>query len=146
VTADQCRADAAPSAPDGLTHAVTHLLLSQDAEGYWEGEVAWNTMLLSQYVLTSRMVGRPRWSERDRDMILRHFEAARCTDGSWPLHSEAPGSLFVTVLAYVAVRILGVAPEEPMARGRAAVDASPGRQRGNPAVVGPDVAGDARTV
>jgi squalene/oxidosqualene cyclase-like protein len=115
VTADQCGADAAPSAPDGLTHAVTHLLLSQDAEGYWEGEVAWNTMLLSQYVLTSRMVGRPRWSERDRDMILRHFEAARCTDGSWPLHSEAPGSLFVTVLAYVAVRVLGVPPEEPMA-------------------------------
>jgi hypothetical protein len=34
-------------------------------------------MLLSQYVLTSRMVGRPRWTERDRDMIVRHFEATR---------------------------------------------------------------------
>jgi hypothetical protein len=146
VTADQCGERAAAGAQDGLTHAVTHLLLRQHAEGYWEGEVAWNTMLLSQYVLTSRMVGRPRWSERDRDMILRHFDATRRADGSWPLHPEALGSLFVTVLAYVAVRILGVAPEEPMARGRAAVDASPGRQRGNPAVVGPDVAGDARTV
>ena len=115
MTADQPGTGVEPSSARGLAEAVRHLLLRQDPEGYWEGEVAWNTMLLSQYVLTSRMVGRPRWPERDRSMIVSHFEATRRADGSWPLHSEAPGSLFVTVLAYVALRVLGVPPEAPMA-------------------------------
>ena len=72
-------------------------------------------MLVSQYVLVGQMVGRQALPERDRDMILRHFEATRRPDGSWPLHCEAPGSLFVTVLAYVALRVLGVPPEAPLA-------------------------------
>jgi hypothetical protein len=46
------------SADAALAAAVANLLGQQGAPGCWEGEVAWNTMLLSQYVLTCRMVGR----------------------------------------------------------------------------------------
>ncbi len=102
------------SASGALAAAVANLLAQQGAPGCWEGEVAWNTMLLSQYVLACRMVGRWPLPERDRGQILRHYQAARCRDGSWPLHGEAPGSLFVTVLAYVALRVMGVPAGDPV--------------------------------
>jgi squalene/oxidosqualene cyclase-like protein len=98
-----------------LAAAVANLLGQQDASGCWEGEVGWNTMLLSQYVLTCRMVGRWPLPQRDRGQILRHYQVTRRGDGSWPLHGEAPGSLFVTVLAYVALRVLGVPVDDPLA-------------------------------
>jgi len=72
-------------------------------------------MLLSQYVLTCRMVGRWPLPDGDRGQILRHYRVARRGDGSWPWHAEAPGSLFVTVLAYVAVRVLGMPADDPVA-------------------------------
>lgn len=97
-----------------LAAAVANLLGQQSAPGCWEGEVAWNTMLLSQYVLACRMTGRWPLPERDRGQILRHYQAERRGDGSWPLHGEAPGSLFVTVLAYVALRAMGVPAGDPM--------------------------------
>ena len=98
-----------------VDRAVEHLVSLQEPEGYWEGEVVWNTTLLSQYVLTSKMAGRWPLPDDDRDAILRHFEVTRKPDGSWPLHREAPGSLFATVLAYVAVRVLGVPAEAGLA-------------------------------
>jgi lanosterol synthase len=103
-----------PSAGRPLAAAVANLLGQQDASGCWEGEVVWNTMLLSQYVLTCRMVGRWPLPERDRSQIVRHYRVMRCGDGSWPWHREAPGSLFVTVLAYLALRVLGVPADDPV--------------------------------
>lgn len=102
------------SAGGPLDAAVTNLLGLQGPAGCWEGEVVWNTMLLSQYVLTCRMVGRWPLPERDRGQIVRHYQVTRCPDGSWPWHGEAPGSLFVTVLAYVALRVLSVPADDPV--------------------------------
>ena len=96
-----------------LADAVANLLRGQDASGRWEGEVAWNTMLLSQYVLTCRMAGKWPLPDHDRSAILRHYQVTQRSDGSWPLHAEAPGSLFVTVLAYVALRVLGLPADDP---------------------------------
>jgi hypothetical protein len=94
--------------------AVMHLISQQNPLGCWEGEVAWNTMLLSQYVLTCRMVGRWPLSPRDQRGVLHHFEVSRRPDGSWPLHGEGPGSVFVTSLAYVAIRLLGQPASAPL--------------------------------
>jgi Squalene-hopene cyclase N-terminal domain len=102
------------SADEALAAAVANLVGQQGEPGCWEGEVAWNTMLLSQYVLACRMVGRWPLPEHDRGQILCHYRAARRGDGSWPLHGEAPGSLFVTVLAYVALRVMGVPADDPV--------------------------------
>jgi len=72
------------SAGGPLDAAVTNLLGLQGPAGCWEGEVVWNTMLLSQYVLTCWMVGRWPLPERDRGQIVRHYQVTRCPDGSWP--------------------------------------------------------------
>ena len=103
-----------PDLGQPLAGAVENLLARQDASGRWEGEVAWNTMLLSQYVLTCRMAGNWPLPGGGRGKILRHYRVTQRTDGSWPLHAEAQGSLFVTVLAYVALRVLGVPAEDPL--------------------------------
>jgi lanosterol synthase len=93
-----------------LARALEHLASLQQGPGYFEGEMVWNTMLLSQWVIVQKMVGRPIDEERRR-LILRHFEVTQLSDGSWPMHAEGPGWVFFTVLAYVAVRLLDVPPE-----------------------------------
>jgi lanosterol synthase len=94
---------------------VSTLCSLQHKNGRFEGEMVWNTMLLSQYVLTHRMVGRWPLSERDQELIRRHYEVTQLSDGSWPLHIEGPGSVFVTTLGYVALRVMGVLSDDPLA-------------------------------
>ncbi|MFI7123180.1 prenyltransferase/squalene oxidase repeat-containing protein [Amycolatopsis sp. NPDC049868] len=94
--------------------AVEHLLALQHHDGRWEGEMVWNTMLLSQYVLTHRMLRAWPLSDEDASAIRRHYEATRLTDGSWPSHSDGPGSVYITTLAYVTLRVMGVPPDDPL--------------------------------
>ena len=114
VTAEQSE----PSAVDLARRvAVDHLCRLQHPDGRWEGEMVWNTMLLAQYVLTHRVVGRWPLPEADVTGVLRHFAATRRSDGSWPAHVDGAGSVFITVLAYVALRVLGVPPDDPVLGG-----------------------------
>jgi lanosterol synthase len=102
-----------PTAAPAGRIATEHLCGLQHADGRWEGEMVWNTMLLAQYVLTHRMVGRWPLSETEIAGARRHFAVTRRPDGSWPAHVDGIGSVFVTVLAYVALRVLGVPPDDP---------------------------------
>ncbi|HEV2371527.1 MAG TPA: prenyltransferase/squalene oxidase repeat-containing protein [Streptosporangiaceae bacterium] len=99
--------------------AIEHLCSLQLPDGRWEGEMVWNTMLLSQYVLTHRLVGRWPLPEPDIAGILRHFETTQLPDGSWPAHREGPPSVYLTALAYVTLRVLGQPADAPsVARAR----------------------------
>src|SRR5581483_6620249 len=93
-----------------LSLALDHLFSLQSARGDWEGEMVWNTMILSQHVIVRTLCGRP-FSEHDREGIIRHFEFWQGTDGAWKMHPESGGYVFFTTLAYVALRLLGVGPE-----------------------------------
>lgn len=111
-----------PPSPDSVTgeqsaldRAAAHLLSLQSARGDWEGEMVWNTMILSQHVIVRTVCGRP-FDEATRKGILRHYEAARTADGGWGMHPESGGYVFFTTMAYVALRLLGVGPEEPLAK------------------------------
>ncbi len=76
--------------------------------------MGWNTMLLSQYVLVRRITGRwPLEGEAARRAIL-HFALTRRDDGSWPMHREGPGYLYLTTLAYVTLRVLGLDPNDAL--------------------------------
>jgi lanosterol synthase len=104
----------APS-PPGLARAIEHLIAVQYPSGYWEAEMVWNSMLLSQWVIVQRMVGRlDRIDEQTRARIIRQYEQTRTRDGAWGMHRESDGYLFMTVLAYVALRLLGLGPDHPL--------------------------------
>jgi lanosterol synthase len=97
---------------DALTAAADHLRRLQSPRGDWEGEMVWCPMITAQYVIVQRIVGRPLSAEH-RAGIERYFTTTRTAAGVWGLHPEAPGSVFVTTLVYVALRLLGVGRDEP---------------------------------
>ena len=98
-----------------LPRALHQLASLQQADGHWEAEMVWNSMLLSQYVLTRRMVD-PRWPLPPDEIrgILKHYEVTRRPDGSWGMHGEAGGYVYMTALAYVSLRVLGLAADHPL--------------------------------
>src|SRR5207302_6866362 len=87
----------------------------QHPDGSWEGEVVWCPMITAQYVIARRILGRA-VDAPTRQGIIRYFESVRAGAG-WGLHPESQPYVFVTTLVYVALRLLGVRPEEPLVRG-----------------------------
>ena len=75
--------------------------------------MVWCPVILAQRAIVHRIVGRAP-DPAARAGMLRHFEVTRTPDGVWGLHPEAAGSVFVTTLVYVALRILGVPADDPM--------------------------------
>lgn len=74
--------------------------------------MVWCPMITAQYVLAQHLVGRAVPAAR-ADGIRRYVLGTRTPDGVWGLHPEAGGSVFVTALVYVALRLLGLARDEP---------------------------------
>jgi lanosterol synthase len=74
--------------------------------------MVWCPLILAQRAIVDRIVGRTP-EPATRTGMLRHFEVTRTSDGVWGLHPEAAGSVFVTTLVYVALRILGVPAGDP---------------------------------
>jgi 2,3-oxidosqualene cyclase len=122
-----------PGGEGAAARALRHLLSLQRADGCWEGEVVWNTMLLSQYVIVHRIVGSPPFAPVERARMIRHYEVTRTPEGGWGMHPDSGPYVFFTALAYVALRLLGVAPGDPLAaRARAWLSAQPGGVRAVP--------------
>lgn len=94
--------------------------------------MVWCTMILAQSVVVRTVTGRP-YAEADRARIIQHFAYYQDAEGAWGMHPESPGYVFFTALAYVALRMLGLSPEEPMlVRARNWLHAQPGGVQGIP--------------
>jgi lanosterol synthase len=98
---------------NSLNGAYDQLLSLQYANGCWEGEMVWCTMILSQVVIVRHLAGRP-FNERERAQIIRNYQVTRTPEGTWGLHPESSGYVFTTTLAYVALRLLGVPANDPL--------------------------------
>ncbi|MBI5477369.1 MAG: 2,3-oxidosqualene cyclase [Deltaproteobacteria bacterium] len=113
------RLDASFDAGLTLQRSLDHLARVQRDRGCWVGEVVWCTMLPSQYVIVAYLTRQPLDPAR-REKLLKYYRAWQLGDGGFGLHRESPGYVFVTALAYVALRLLGLGPDdEPTARARA---------------------------
>jgi 2,3-oxidosqualene cyclase len=77
--------------------------------------MVWCPMITAQYVIVRHATGRP-VDASTRAGIIRYFHRSRTADGGWGLHPESNGYVFVTALVYVALRVLGVARDEPVAK------------------------------
>ena len=107
-----------PDATSAIASGVRALVAAQRGDGSWEGEVRWCPMLAAQYVLFAHRLGLPISHER-RARLLRQFESTQRADGLWGLHALSAPYLFVSVLVYVAARLLGDRPDGPLlARAR----------------------------
>ena len=116
VTTTRALADQGGKAPiDSLTRAYEFLAELQHPTGYWEAEMVWNSMLLSQWVIVQKIVGcLDSVPEDTRARIIKQYEITRTPEGGWGMHGEGGPYLFMTTLGYVALRLLGLPPEHPL--------------------------------
>jgi len=112
--ADSRTEDRSIEVPDYLERVLGWLRSHQCADGCWEGEVVWCPMITAQYVIAQRMLGRTIDSNTGRG-IIHYFSSVRRGAG-WGLHPESEPYVFVSTLVYVALRLLGVPPDDPMAQ------------------------------
>jgi lanosterol synthase len=123
-----------PQIVSALQRAVANLESLQNSDGSWEGEMDSGTWLLCQYILARRVVGPWPMAPEERARAVRGLVSAVLSDGSWPAHREGDGELFSTVLAYVALRLLGEQRHEPLITlTRGWIQARPGAALGTPA-------------
>jgi lanosterol synthase len=97
-----------PPANDALTNGLRHLRSLQHPDGRWEGEVTWNSMPLSQYVLVRRVVGEWPLASAETTAITQQYQSWQAQNGSFAASRDGEASVLVSVLAYVALRVLDV--------------------------------------
>jgi 2,3-oxidosqualene cyclase len=114
MTQAYSRTEGAIEALDCLERTWEWLGLHQCADGCWEGEVVWCAMITAQYVIAQRILGRT-IDSNTRAGIIRYFSCVRQGAG-WGLHPESDPYVFVTTLVYVALRLLGVPPDDSLVR------------------------------
>src|SRR3954447_18203468 len=96
-----------------LEKGIAHLLSQQHEDGCWEGEMVWCTMILAQYIIVKRITG-AEFDERTTAPMVKYFRVNRTPEGVWGLHPESGGYVFFTTLAYIALRLIGLSPGDPM--------------------------------
>ena len=71
-------------------------------------------MLTAQYVLLHHIMGVGRSIPAGVAVCCATSSRSRLEGGSWGLHEHSAPNLFVTTLVYVAARLLGVEPDDPL--------------------------------
>ena len=90
-------------------------------------------MILAQYVILRSFLSRQIAGARASPHGPAFRMHTRRPDGGWGLHAEAPSYVFVTTLAYVALRLLGLPADTPLTAGaRHGSHAQPRRRLGIP--------------
>lgn len=106
---------------DALDRALAHLDRQQKPNGAFAGEVVWNSMLVSQYVIMHHILGREIADDR-KARIKQSIRLQQQQDGGQGMHPHSGSWVFHTTLAYVALRLLGESPNAPLtARTREAL-------------------------
>ena len=120
---------------DGYQRALAALAAAQQPNGAWAGEVVWNPMLVCQYVICCHVVGREIPPDR-KARIRKSLQLQLKRDGGWGMHPDVPPRgapvraaspsaglagehdswLFHTILGYVALRLIGEDPRDPLLR------------------------------
>lgn len=112
---------AAPPSPvadvaRAYARALGRVRAGQAPKGSVAGEVVWNPMLVCQYVIACHVLGRTIDPARKR-RIRRALERQVRPDGGWGMHPDSESWLFHTTLGYVALRLMGAEPNDPLAAG-----------------------------
>lgn len=96
-----------------IDRATDALLAKQNADGGFEEEVIWCPAPTAQIAI-ARIATGTGIEPGSRADILKHFAATRRPDGGWGLHPESRSYRFVTVLVYVAARLMGVSADDDL--------------------------------
>jgi len=99
----------------GLDHALVRardaLFRLQGPGGYWWAELESNVTITAEVILLHRIWGR--FDRVPKAQAERYFRTQQRGHGGWELAYGDGGELSATIEAYLALRMLGIAPDDP---------------------------------
>jgi len=126
------------AAGEAAQRAAGHLLALQDASGHWCADLTADTTLESDYILLQLWLHPPQgrdWNPPTRPLIdkaVRSILARQLPDGGFNIYVKGPAEISATVKAYFALKVAGVAADDPrLARARERILALGGIQAAN---------------
>ena len=104
---------------DPIQRGLEVLAEEQSAAGSWKGDYGGPLFLVPVYLTALHALGEAP-DPATRDGFLCYIRNHQNPDGGWGLDVESHSHVFTSVLNYVALRLLGVPPEDPaLVRSRA---------------------------
>src|SRR5688500_12103517 len=117
-----------PVATSPIDRVVSTLARLQEQDGHWAGDYGGPLFLLPGLVLAHEIMGAP-LTDHQRARMITYLGNVQNEDGGWGLHIEDRSTMFGTTMNYVAMRVLGVPPEDERAkRARAWIHTQGGAQ------------------
>ena len=94
-----------------IAQAQEVLLSQQTQDGYWWATLESNVTMTAEAILLHKLYG----TDVDRPMkkALNYLHNHQCENGSWELYKGDGGNLSVSIEAYMGLRLLGVAIDQP---------------------------------
>lgn len=104
------------SKPDNPREAVINgmefFAKLQVHDGHWAGDYGGPMFLIPGLVITC-YVTETALLDHQRLEIIRYLRSVECPDGGWGLHINGRPTVFGCTLNYVAMRLLGITPNDP---------------------------------
>ncbi len=98
-------------AANAIRRAADYLLAAQHSEGYWQGELESNPTMEAEYVMLTRFLGLSA-PEKLRKLRRQLLHSQR-EDGAWGQFYGSPGDLSTSVECYFALKLCGMAADDP---------------------------------
>ncbi|MGH9721236.1 MAG: squalene--hopene cyclase [Bryobacteraceae bacterium] len=121
-----------------VERASGHLLTLQHSNGSWCADLTADSTLESDYILLQLWLHPPKggvWNPPARPLIdkaVRSILARQLPDGGFNIYAKGPSEISATVKAYFALKLAGLALEDPrLARARERIFALGGLQAAN---------------
>lgn len=125
-------------AEEARSRAADFLLDLQHEQGYWHGELTADSTLESDFILLQLWLYPPVegcWNPPTRSLVdkaVASILARQLPDGGFNIYPQGPADVSATVKAYFALKLAGLAPEDPrLVRARERILALGGIQAAN---------------
>ena len=97
-----------------IRRATQRLAELQQEDGHWTGDYGGPLFLLPGLVIAYAITGAT-WTEHQRTRMITYVVNVQNADGGYGLHVEDRSTMLGSTLNYVALRLLGVGPDDPRA-------------------------------
>ncbi|CAI6332890.1 unnamed protein product [Periconia digitata] len=90
--------------------AINHAWNIRKSDHHWHGELKANTAITSQQIFFLQSLGIP---IEDAGAYRKYLLSQQQSDGSWTIAPDYPGDVNMSAESYLALKILGVSPDDP---------------------------------